>query len=160
MLEIKVRHLDIWFWCYLGDNRNYSGLHFSGTKERCSRLRDCLEDLRSERVGLCTIPLRKLSIQDEALINSHQAFQEFEKLVLRVDLSQSFPIVVDAEDFANLRFTVNIPGIELLSFVAQEVGSGGGDRCIQIVRDPTSRKRKHREMPFWYWPCYWQTSGS
>ncbi|MBX7131764.1 MAG: hypothetical protein K1X67_03690 [Fimbriimonadaceae bacterium] len=155
-MEVRVKHLNVWFWRYLGDNRNYAGLHFTAKKDSCLRLRDCLEELRNGRVASFLVPLKALQIQDEARINGQQSFQEDERLHLRADMNQGFPIVVGIEDLAVLLIAVNLQSIDLLASVFREVERGAGDTWIQVVGDSTARKKKHRELPFWYWPCYWE----
>src|SRR5687767_6830977 len=47
-MEQRLKHLDLWVWRYLENERNYPGLHLTARPESCAMVLDVLATLRAE----------------------------------------------------------------------------------------------------------------
>jgi len=159
-MEQRLKHLDLWVWRYLENERNYPGLHLTAKPESCAVLLDVVATLRAEGTGRQrTINLKKLRAADEAKITGGQKYTDFGKLYLRlVEPSDAlrFMSARHAPDVVDLEFTPDY--LTLFEEGIRDVARGQGDYSI----GPPLGRRARKGMPvtdreslsLWFWPCF------
>ena len=159
-MEQRLKHLDLWVWRYLENQRNYPGLHLTAKPESCAVLLDVVATLRAEGAGRKrTINLRKLRAADEAKITGGQKYREFSKLNLRLaepSTALRFMSARHAADVVDVEFSPDY--INLFEEGLRDVARGQGDYSIGPPMGRRARKalpsRDRASLRLWFWPCF------
>ena len=159
-MEQRLKHLDLWVWRYLENERNYPGLHLTARPESCAIVLDLLATLRAEGTGRKrTMNLRKLAAADEAKITGGQKYREFDKLhLMLVEPSEDigFMSATYTGGVVDLAFTPEY--IAVFEDGIRDVARGRGDYSIA----PPRKRRNNKKLPakdrvsldLWFWPCF------
>ena len=107
-MEQRLKHLDLWIWRYLENERNYPGLHLTARPESCAMVLDMLATLRAEGTGRKrTLTLRKLAAADEAKITGGQKYREFDQLHVKlVEPSEDIGFMSASEMWPEVEATI------------------------------------------------------
>ena len=156
-MERFLRNLDVWCWRYRENIRNYPGLHFTAKPMTCDVLLELLKLLETEGHNAHrAVPLKILTISDEAKITGGQKYRSFSKLKIVFCLASgqlrqaSF---YEENGVALFYLTENF--MDKFKAGLRDIKEGIGDYSIA----PDDKKNLSGEMDkksecLWFWPCF------
>lgn len=152
--------LDVWAWRYLSPLRAYAGLHFTARPQACDALLKCIDLLESEDVGAVrTVPLRRLSPEDEAAISGGNAFLSFQRLRLELAaVTEQLGQLSITSEGSLLVIRATSSALPQIRKGFEDVREGTGDYAIEPDLRPrtglTVGALDRASQCLWFWPCF------
>ena len=159
-MERFLQNLDVLCWRYKENVHNYPGLHFTAQPQACDALLTCLTLLQAEGSGSYrTVPLKSLSLRDEAKVTGGQAFEAFTRLRITVSsASDHLRQMSFHADGSTVRFDLAESGVTLLQTGIEAVKRGEGDYSIHPSVDKKRGlvlgEQDQSSERLWFWPCF------